>query len=233
MMRPADGDGHDMNSADEARPGASLMFREHVPVPGAAHMRVELDKKSILALASDTRLEILKSLQPMRRTVSQLSEAVNVDKSAVHRHLKKMEEGGLVKRYEEHGFVYYGLSWKARDSLTPNENTKIVILLSATWLLLLVALLFLSAGLMAHGGNDYLYKLLPTSGQEHADRYSVLPSAYEPSWTAWALPSIAFGAAAAVPAVISLWRIRRPFQGAPSDSEGAQGSEQHPPDDMD
>jgi DNA-binding transcriptional ArsR family regulator len=209
------------------------MFREHVPVPGAGHMRVELDKKSILALASDTRLEILKSLQPMRRTVSQLSEAVNIDKAAVHRHLKKMEEGGLVKRYEEHGFVYYGLSWKARDLLTPNENTKIVILLSVTWLLLLVALLFLSAGLMAERGNDYLYRLLPATGAEHQQGYDTLPSADELSWIGWALPSIVFGAAAAVPAVISLRRIRRPFQGAPRDSEGAQGSEQPPADGMD
>jgi len=229
MMRFTDEDGHDMDSA-AARSGASLKLREHIPVPGAWHMRVELDKKSILALASDTRLEILKSLQPMRRTVSQLSEAVNIDKAAVHRHLKKMEEGGLVKRYEEHGFVYYGLSWKARDLLTPNENTKIVILLSVTWILLLVALLFLSAGLMAEEGNDYLYKLLPAAGQQHEQRYSMLPSADGPSWIAWALPSIAFGSAAAVPAVISLRRIRKPFQGSPLDSEGGQESEQHPVD---
>jgi DNA-binding transcriptional ArsR family regulator len=169
----------------------------------------------------------------MRRTVSQLSEAVNVDKGAVHRHLKKMEEGGLVRRYEEHGFVYYGLSWKARDLLMPNENTKIVILLSVTWLLLLVALLFLSAGLMAEEGNDYLYKLLPTVGEEHAQRYSTLPSTDNHSWIAWALPSIATGASAAVPAVLSLRRIRRPFQESPLDPEEAQGLEQRPADGMD
>lgn len=100
-------------------------------------MKVELDKKSLFALASDTRLEILRSLQPMRRTVTQLSDALNIDKAAVHRHLKKMEDGGLVKRFEDHGFVYYGLSWKARDLLSPNENTKIVILLSCSYVLIL------------------------------------------------------------------------------------------------
>src|SRR4030042_6475419 len=117
---------------------ASLMIPKPLLQLGAAQMRIELDKKSLFALASDTRLEILKSLQPMRRTVSQLSEALNIDKRAVHRHLKKMEEGGVVKRYEEHGFVYYGLSWEARDLISPNENTRIVVLLSVTWLLLLV-----------------------------------------------------------------------------------------------
>jgi DNA-binding transcriptional ArsR family regulator len=124
-------------------------------------MRVELDKKSIFALASDTRLEILKSLQPMRRTVSQLSEELNIDKAAVHRHLKKMEEGGLVKRLEDHGFVYYGLTWKARDLIVPNENTRIVIVLSSIWILSLVAALFIAAGLMSEGGNDTLSGLLP------------------------------------------------------------------------
>lgn len=89
-------------------------------------LRVELDKKALFALASDTRMDILKTLQPNRRTVSQLAEIVGVDKAAVHRHLKKLEEGGFVKREEDHGFVYYGLSWKARDILSPNENTKIV-----------------------------------------------------------------------------------------------------------
>lgn len=111
---------------------------------GVALMKVELDKKSLFALASDTRLEILHSLQPMRRTVTQLSESLNIDKAAVFRHLKKMEEGGLVKRFEDHGFVYYGLSWKARDLLSPNENTKIIILLSSSWVILIAVVLLLS-----------------------------------------------------------------------------------------
>ncbi len=111
---------------------------------GANLMKVELDKKSLFALASDTRLEILHSLQPMRRTVSQLSESLNIDKAAVFRHLKKMEDGGLVKRFEDHGFVYYGLSWKARDLLSPNDNTKIIILLSSSWVILMAVVLLLS-----------------------------------------------------------------------------------------
>ncbi len=123
-------------------------------------MRVELDKKSLFALASDTRLDILRALQPMRRTVTQLSDALDIDKSAVHRHLKKMEEGGLVKRYEDHGFVYYGLSWKARDLMSPNENTKIVILLSASWLFCIAVVFLLLLG-MTEGGHQLLS---PTRG---------------------------------------------------------------------
>ncbi len=95
-------------------------------------MKVELDKKALFALASDTRVDILRALQPLRRTVTQLAEAMNIDKAAVHRHLQKLVEGELVKRYEDHSFVYYGLSWKARDLLAPNENTKVIILLGSS-----------------------------------------------------------------------------------------------------
>ena len=105
---------------------------EHYRGVEEIELRVELDKKALFALASDTRMDILKSLQPNRRTVSQLAELVGVDKAAVHRHLKKLEDGGFVKREEDHGFVYYGLSWKARDILSPNENTKIVVLITAS-----------------------------------------------------------------------------------------------------
>jgi DNA-binding transcriptional ArsR family regulator len=103
-------------------------------------MKVELDKKALFALASDSRMEILKELNPQRRTVTQLAEALDIDKGAVHRHLKKLEEGGLVTRYEDHGFVYYGLSWKARDIISPGENTKIVITFAVSVVLALSAI---------------------------------------------------------------------------------------------
>lgn len=121
---------------------AGLMFREALTSLKRPDMQVELDKKSLFALASDTRLEILRALQPMRRTVTQLADSLGIDKAAVHRHLKTLEEGGFVKRYEEHGFVYYGLSWKARDLISPGENTRVIILLSATLILLMAAIVF-------------------------------------------------------------------------------------------
>jgi DNA-binding transcriptional ArsR family regulator len=100
-------------------------------------MKVELDKRSLFALASDTRLEMLKALQSNRRTVSQLAELLGIDKAAVHRHLKKLEEGSFVVRTEDHGFVYYALTWKSRDILNPNDRTKIVILISSALVCLL------------------------------------------------------------------------------------------------
>lgn len=125
---------------------------------GEPRMRVELDKKALFALASDSRLEILKSMQPMRRTVTQLAETLGIDKAAVHRHLKTLEEGGFVKRYEEHGFVYYGLSWKSRDLLSPGENTRVVILLTSFAAMLGVVAVLSLAILML---DDPAHTLLP------------------------------------------------------------------------
>ncbi|HUL39457.1 MAG TPA: helix-turn-helix domain-containing protein [Methanomassiliicoccales archaeon] len=110
-------------------------------------MKVELDKKALFALASDSRMEILKALHPQRRTVAQLADQLSIDKAAVHRHLKKLEEGELVNRYEDHGFVYYGLSWKARDVVSPGENTKIIIVFSLTLMLIVGAFAAILSGL--------------------------------------------------------------------------------------
>jgi DNA-binding transcriptional ArsR family regulator len=80
---------------------------------------------------------MLKALESNRRTVSQLAELLKIDKAGVHRHLKKLEEGGFVSRTEDHGFVYYALTWKSRDILNPNDKTKIIILISSSLVCLL------------------------------------------------------------------------------------------------
>jgi ArsR family transcriptional regulator, arsenate/arsenite/antimonite-responsive transcriptional repressor len=117
------------------------------PYDRESKMKVELDKKALFALASDSRMEILKALHPQRRTVAQLADQLGIDKAAVHRHLKKLEEGELVTRFEDHGFVYYGLSWKARDVVSPGENTKIVIVFSLTLLMVVGAIAAILIGL--------------------------------------------------------------------------------------
>lgn len=191
---------------------ATLMIPKPLPRFGAEQMRVELDKKSLFALASDTRLEILKSLQPMRRTVSQLSEALNIDKAAIHRHLKKMEEGGLVTRYEDHGFVYYGLSWKARDLISPNENTRIVILISSVLVLALAASFFVAIGLVVTDNFSDITPRAPYYADEQDSSFKMVMALAEPSPWSWALPLLALGAAAVVLAFVVLRRLRRPKQ---------------------
>lgn len=185
-------------------------------------MRVELDKKSIFALASDTRIEILKSLKPMRRTVSQLSEELNIDKGAIHRHLKKMEEGGLVKRHEDHGFVYYGLTWMARDLIVPNENTRVVVVLSATWLLSLAFAFLVVAGILSQSGNETMMDILPLGGDgSQTDRFAVTESAeiYE-----WLLPAAMMGMIIAILSAVIVRMLWTPLQKSPGMAKGTDAS---------
>ena len=213
-----------MASADTGRSSleeAKFMGREPIPWLGAREMRIELDKKSLFALASDTRLEMLKALQPMRRTVSQLSEELGIDKGAIHRHLKKMEEGGLVKRHEDHGFVYYGLTWKARDLMSPNENTRIVIVMSAMWIFTVFAVILLAAGLMTHS-NDDSRTLIPQSPSDEADYLQERTAQFglETSPLRYLLLPAVFASIAVVLALVALRKVRRPLQKSPEKSKG-------------
>lgn len=127
--------------------------------------RVTLDKQALFALASDTRVEILRALEPLRRTVTQIAEELSIDKGGVHRHLQKLVDGGLVRREDDHGFVYYGLTWKGRGLLNPEENLKIVIHLSLAGVLLLGAGLVLAVVLAGSQGMTLTGEPATPSGQ--------------------------------------------------------------------
>jgi len=194
------------------------MFKESLmPDIGARKMRVELDKKSLFALASDTRVDILKSLQPMRRTVTQLAESLGIDKSAVHRHLKKLEEGGLVKRYEDHGFVYYGLSWKARDLMSPTENTKVIVLLSSSWIFILIAAFLVLAtfsstlGGVTGGLNGDPQNAYGGNATYDEQQRSILGSNQLP-WYVYAAPAAGLAAIAVTLALLASQSLVRPKQ---------------------
>lgn len=160
-------------------------------------MKVELDKRSLFALASDTRLEMLKALESNRRTVSQLAELLKIDKAGVHRHLKKLEEGGFVVRTEDHGFVYYALTWKSRDILNPNDKTNIVILISSALICMLamivVVYLVSSSGGLAGSPAEHMSD--DPAKQSYLADASTSPAS--PSWGPGnAIPLAALGLAA-------------------------------------
>jgi DNA-binding transcriptional ArsR family regulator len=112
-----------------------------------------------------------------------LAEILEVDKAAVHRHLKKLEEGGLVKKDDDHGFIYYSLTWKARDLVSPGENTRIVVLLSTTIVLLVifsVLIAIASTGVPSVGeatGSNYTENSL-LSERVHEVQYVVYAAAF-------------------------------------------------------
>ena len=125
------------------------------------HMtKVTLDMDTFKALASDTRLDILRTLDGKKMSLKDISAATKLNKATLHEHLVKLNEAGLVKRKEREGhkWVTYKLTWKGESLLHP-ENTRIVVMFSVTFIALwagVIQLLWYVKGTMvAFGSNDY------------------------------------------------------------------------------
>ncbi len=94
--------------------------------------KIVLDSTTFKALASRTRLTILKNLDERQKTISELSKIMELNKATIYEHLSLLQETGLVAKMDsENKWVYYKLTWKGADLLHP-EKKKIVILLSTS-----------------------------------------------------------------------------------------------------
>jgi DNA-binding transcriptional ArsR family regulator len=104
--------------------------------------KITLDRETFKALASDTRLDILKTLDGKNMGLNEIVKATNLNKATLHEHLTKLHGAGLIKRNERdgHKWVYYKLTWKGESLLHP-ENTKIVVLFTTTFVALWVGII--------------------------------------------------------------------------------------------
>ncbi len=102
--------------------------------------KITLDQESFKALASDTRIEILKRLDKSQMTVTDLANDLHVNKSAVYKHLSRLLDAGLVKKLDDNRkWVYYKLSMKGMHLLHP-ERVQIALMLSAAVLAITLAI---------------------------------------------------------------------------------------------
>jgi DNA-binding transcriptional ArsR family regulator len=106
--------------------------------------KLTLDMITFKALASDTRLEILKALDGKKLNLKELSGLTKLNKATLHEHLGKLYDVGLIKRNEREGhkWVYYKLTWKGESLLHP-ENTRIVVMFSTTFVALALGIIHL------------------------------------------------------------------------------------------
>ena len=65
--------------------------------------KITLDRDMFKALASETRLDILKTLDGKKLCLNEISNKINLNKATLHEHLSKLNEAGLVKRKERKG----------------------------------------------------------------------------------------------------------------------------------
>ncbi|MFA6268490.1 MAG: winged helix-turn-helix domain-containing protein [archaeon] len=95
--------------------------------------RVVLDERSFKALSADSRVNILKNLTDRRRTLTELSQKLNLGNSTIKEHCDILVNAELIKQMDEgRKWKYYELTSKGRQIIKPNvlDEVKVLILLS-------------------------------------------------------------------------------------------------------
>jgi DNA-binding transcriptional ArsR family regulator len=86
--------------------------------------KITLDAQAFKALASDTRLQLMKLLDRRPMTVSELSRETTLNKATLLEHLEKLSAASLAERLEdERKWVYYQLTWRGKRILHPEKIT--------------------------------------------------------------------------------------------------------------
>lgn len=126
--------------------------------------KITLDKEVFKTLASKTRVDILKSLDRRRKTLSELSKQSGMSVSTIKEHLDNLVSVGLIEQMDEgYKWKYYELTKKGRDILHP-EDKKIWIMLGISALgIAIVGLDFLRS---AFASSFYA---MPMAAREGAD----------------------------------------------------------------
>jgi DNA-binding transcriptional ArsR family regulator len=101
--------------------------------------KITLDRESFRALASDTRVSILKSLGRRRKMLTELAKELGMSPSTVKEHMDSLSKAGLAVMIDDgHKWKYYELTGKGKNVLNPGQ-TKIWIMLSISVIGMLVA----------------------------------------------------------------------------------------------
>lgn len=92
--------------------------------------KVTLDSETFKALASPTRLSVLRALDQRRKTVTELARDLDMNKATIHEHLQLLAVADLVlKKDEGRKWIYYELTWRGQRILHPQETTTFNLLL--------------------------------------------------------------------------------------------------------
>jgi DNA-binding transcriptional ArsR family regulator len=92
---------------------------------------MNIDKKDIKALSSDTRVEILRALGDRRKMPSELARELGISPSTVVEHLKLLKKSGMVSDIPTgHKWKYYNLTTKGGNLIKPRFPVQFAILLT-------------------------------------------------------------------------------------------------------
>ena len=96
--------------------------------------KITLDADTFKALASATRLTVLRALDERRKTLTELARDLDLNKATLHEHLQLLTSAGLVKKRDDEGrkWIYYELTWTGERILHPEATTTFNLLLGLT-----------------------------------------------------------------------------------------------------
>jgi DNA-binding transcriptional ArsR family regulator len=127
---------------------------------------MEIDRKTLKALAADTRLDILKSLSHRRKMPSELSKELNLAASTVIEHLNRLEEADLVRREETgHKWIYYSLTEKGESLIKPRIPVQFIIVLSISIIVICAGFVYVQYNSNAYAALAQSSKGQPAIGQ--------------------------------------------------------------------
>lgn len=121
---------------------------------------MDLDFKSVKALASPTRLEILNEVLNEEATTTKLSDRLGKSKSTVSSHLKVLTESGLLEKEDEEGRrrVVYRPTGKAKAIIEGKER-KVKFSVVSSALTALTGSILLSRSLVPEKLREQAYAL--------------------------------------------------------------------------
>lgn len=133
-------------------------------------MRITLDAETFRALASTTRLSVLRALDERRKTLSELSRDLALNKATVHEHLQLLSAAELVKKRDDEGrkWIYYELTWRGQKILHPQETTTFNVLLGLSILAAGGGGALLASALLAANERARLVEASETDGGQGA-----------------------------------------------------------------
>jgi len=116
---------------------------------------MEITKKTIKALASDTRLEILKILARRRRIAADIAKDLELAPSTVNEHLKKLEESELIRRKDTgHKWIYYEITEKGKNLVQPKTPVQFILILSLGFLMMVIGGFYSFLGKMEYTARE-------------------------------------------------------------------------------
>jgi DNA-binding transcriptional ArsR family regulator len=122
----------------------------------------ELDRRAIKALASDTRVAILKSLGVRRKMPSELAREQELAASTVIEHLGVLEGANLIRKVKTgHKWIYYELTRKGQELAAPRLPMQHIIVLGLGLILVFGSLNFLQVSYLPFTSTPVI-----TSSQE-------------------------------------------------------------------